>query len=137
MCFNIHPKHTTELIAQEDIKVKKYYHLGESHYESPWQNHKVEAGKLYTEPAYGEIKTDMFGYDIINKGFHSYDLEVNDRDSYYRSYHNSHPIECTIPKGTRYYYNPDDMEYVSEALLIGKPIVDESFTKINESTVIA
>lgn len=122
MCFNIHPEHPTELIAEEDIKVKKYYQLKGSHYESPWQGHEVKVGELYTEPVYGEITRDICGHSTINKGFHSYQSDCNSKDSFYKSYHYSFPIECTIPKGTRYYYNPGEMEYVSQAILIGKPI---------------
>ena len=50
---------------------------------------------------------------VIHEGFHSYiAYQVCDDHNFC--------IKCFIPKGTRYFYNPDYNEYVSERIRIGK-----------------
>lgn len=142
MCFNVHPNsdYKNPLVAEEDIKCYKMYNVirGKEGLSSPFQHHEVEVGKTYTlpePPKPGDRPVDSSGIGYpwqINKGFHSYmptlklkestlrciaqrmDIEILDRYDVF--------AECTIPKGTVYYINPEDNENVSQSITINRVI---------------
>lgn len=123
-----------EKIAEEDIKVRKYYAkvvLEEfSVLVSPFMHHSVKEGERYTSENFGEVREyeGVWGggkVQNIDNGFHSYERDsLISRETYKRFYH-ADPFECTIPKGTPYYYNPSHHEYVSRDIVIGTEIKQE------------
>lgn len=120
-----------EKIAEEDIKVRKYYaKSGVDHLVSPFMYHIVQRGERYTSENFGEVREyeGVWGggkvYNIDN-GFHSYEYDSPISKDTYKKFYHAYPIECIIPKGTPYYYNPDHCEYVSRDLIVGAEIKEE------------
>ena len=60
---------------------------------------------------------------IIEEEYHSYSnknwaKEMRMKEKPFQNLHMV--VECTIPKGSEYYYNPDDHEYVSNQIIINE-----------------
>ena len=60
--------------------------------------------------------------DQINKGLHSYTTYSKAQKENFLQ--GAEIVRCIIPKGAKYYYNPDYKEYVSNYLIIGKKQVN-------------
>ena len=57
--------------------------------------------------------------EVVNEGYHSYTTK---EEAIRRTFDKRIAVQCIIPKGTRYYCNPDDKEYVSETIIIQKKL---------------
>jgi len=117
MCFTVHEKHRKVKIAKQGITCWKVftdrwqknivpYDQG---FKSEYLDFKYNFYKLYTG------KLDLPDGREINEGFHSYStidkaLSVKSRNQSY--------VECFIPIGAKYYYNPRTREYVSDSIYI-------------------
>ena len=110
MCFTIT---TPEKIAKRDIVCYKRLIRRRGQYTSVYQGSFYMFGKVYKTVGFGFVGRDVF------EGRHSYsnlkqakrlvwDIEVI--------------VKCIIPKGTKYYYNPGDKEYVSLAIKLVKEL---------------
>ena len=122
MCFNVSRKHPDSLITQEDIICYKSSDTTKRRYKtfsSDYRRFDYKLGKvyrlmtsleptrkveLYPEPRFAESQ-------VINQGFHSY-IKIPTQ------YLNDRLVECIIPKGSTYYINPDENEYVSDQIII-------------------
>lgn len=120
-----------EKIAEEDIKVRKYYaESGVDHLISPFMHDIVQRGEKYTSENFGKVREGEEPWShknvqLIDSGFHSYERDHPIPEDTYKKFYHANPIECTIPKGTPYYYNPDYHEYVSRDIVIGTEIKQE------------
>lgn len=121
MCFLIDKNNPEELIAEEDIECVKRYTAGtEGRLYSPFYIHIAELGKTYTERRFGERHPEH-NIDTIDYGFHSYhDAESARIIDYIGG--NGVYVMCTIPKGTRYYRNGTEHEYVSQSIRLDRII---------------
>lgn len=146
MCFYINPHNQKVKIANEDIscwKVLKRRKCAKS-FRSPIHDHKVFKKNVdnkkvellpifYNGPkiastipwANGGIIICVIG--IINQGYHSYSKRSiatktwktelrSDFDYIYKV------AKFIIPKGTKYFYNPDYNEYVSETIILAEDL---------------
>ena len=118
MCFHVHPDHPTAKIAEKDITCYKVVETvrGNNQYKvkyiSLYQGFIYERGKTY----FSEISRY---YNKIEEGVHSY-TNLKTASEYKR--YGVVLIECTIPKGSTYYYDPENEEYVSNQIKIIKTI---------------
>lgn len=131
-------KANNPLIAKKAIKVYKRFDLvGKSkQLESPFQGFRYVKGKLYS------VKSFVFGFEddwihsrnntidgfniYVNEGLHSY---VAPKLAYTGTVATV-VIECTIPKGAKYFYGKNG-DIVSNKLKIGKKPWDFDKIKIN------
>lgn len=116
MCFTVHPKHKRAKVAKEDIICYKTFykwHLDKKKTEvkSQWRGFVYKLGWLYELDGYMVVRKP---WNEITVGLHSYILKPE---------HNwADPtivIKCIIPKGAKYYVNPEYGEYVSDQIIIG------------------
>ncbi len=111
MCFIVSGGFTDCFIAETDIKV---YKIGKRILFSPWfVSEYFNYVYFYSKK---QLKNNLpihaYSGTVINKGYHSYSL-LNKKHVF-----NSRDFGLfIIPKGTKYYYNPIDKEYVSETIL--------------------
>lgn len=114
MCFYIHNKHKKVKIAEKNITCyKRLENHSPKYFRSPIQKYKYEKGSLYYEDSLGLRR----GFPVIEVGIHSYSTLEEARDNW--TDYGYKIVKCTIPKGSKYYYNPDYSEYVSDHLKIG------------------
>lgn len=128
MCFNISKKYPKALTAEHEIIC---YKVMTKKYVSIHQDFKYELDNLYKTNfainPYGLLTSGIdngVGYlqfgPVINDGFHSFES----RNKAYRNrMTHGYPsiletVTCIIPKGAKYYYNPDTEEYVSNQIII-------------------
>jgi len=116
MCFIIDEKHPDKKIATKSIMCYKVLKMVDNKLRSPYQNFSYKLGRKYTSRLGKEC-----GY--INKGLHSFsskEAALYERDDWYASKYII--FICKIPKGSEYYYNPTNQEYVSNQLIITKQL---------------
>lgn len=104
MCFYIHPDFKEVRVAKEKIECFKIlrYNL-----RSPYYKFQYVLNKRYRL----RKKLEVLYYGLcIEKGFHSYSKKSKARN---RCLNHSVIVRCVIPRGAKYYYNPDLHEYVS------------------------
>lgn len=123
MCFDIHHSHSTAKKATENIICYKRLevYLGAFHPE------KITRGNVYkmrfiTPYCRQRIHLDKkplkksrldVGFNSIERGLHSYS---ESRKALSRCNSDEVVVKCFIPKGSIYYFNPVDKEYVSNQL---------------------
>lgn len=103
------------LVATKAFKVyKMFVHFGESQLKSPYQNFYYEKNKRYTTKLGVEIDGDsIWSYQInIHEGFHAFVKPIRMNGS------TRILIECTVPKGAKYFYG-DSGDIVSNKIIIG------------------
>lgn len=112
MCFFIHEKYSEAKIAEKNITCYKIMR----------KNYKSFIRGFNYKPLLDK-KTPTVNIKVKNKyilkGYHSYSnkkftLSVIAHTKFLNI------IICTIPKGTKYYYDPKNKEYVSETIIIHK-----------------
>lgn len=122
MCFIIHKDYPSVQIAERDITCFKVLtHFKENgDTESPFRFETYFKKGGSSKYIIKKVKEFTYRFnsgfnDKIYKGLHSYsDLETAKLNAdWYEEIH-----ESIIPKGTPYYYNPDDQEYVSLKLKV-------------------
>lgn len=93
---------------------------------SPYQNYDYKKGKRY------DLGKELEIMDVnqINEGFHSYinlmAAEVEKAIAMAAGMVVEQVVvvvKCTIPKGSKYYVNPIDKEYVSDSIIIGTEFI--------------
>ena len=117
MCFDT-TKHQKPKIATEDIICWKVIKSNGNAYHQNWHykigdtQPRVKIRKVNHSEEYTSINE---GYDsYINEGYHSYtNIEKAKRYRCWRSYIVGRFI---IPKGTRYFHNKEEGEYVAEVI---------------------
>jgi hypothetical protein len=114
MCFIIDPDLCSKvIIAKKDTRVYKILKLNEKNVYSPYKNFIYKPKKLYKTDS-GNIKPYYKGcYFIINEGFHAYTTlkkAIHQIDLF------EIIAEFFIPKGAKYYINPDDNIIVSNKI---------------------
>lgn len=122
MCFKIHKSRKEPQRAEKDIKVFKLffenngrYHLGVKKYPltSICQLTSYRIGALY------RVKIGEKDWNnTIDEGLHSYSEQM-DR---YGNFLYDVVCACVIPAGSKYYFNPDTKEYVSNRLIVLKKL---------------
>ncbi len=123
MCFHIHNNHKEVKIAKKDITCYKLLVKRNPSdigiFISPYRNYEYNFNKKTLYKVNNFIKTyktyDTISITDITKGLHSFSSIKGLKDKHWLSTYNI-AFKCIIPKGTKYYYNPDDKEYVSLAL---------------------
>lgn len=110
MCFIIDAKHPNVKIARRDIPCYKRLYVTGNKTHSPYRD------KLYHKNLSSGENAELFEKDFsiigheIHKGLHSYsNKKITSYDELFIAY---------IPKGTKYYYNSIDKEYVSLRLVV-------------------
>lgn len=108
MCFIIHNNHPKEKIANRDIVCYKRLR---DNFRSPYMNRLYELNKLCKS----SITIEKYCSAIITEGLYSYSCKRHTT-----SQMNSHEIlvKGIIPKGSKYYFNPDSHEYVSNQIIL-------------------
>ena len=121
MCFIIDFNHQKQLVADKDIICYKR--------SDKYTDNKTFIPEWYCDFVYKlgkRYKTRIHEDDgFISKGFHSYSSTKRFTQFAYRY------VECIIPKGSKYYFNPTDMEYVSNQIIIKKNIY-MTFEELNK-----
>ena len=116
MCFQIDYHHSTAKIAENDITCFKILMSGLDAVISPW--YSLEYWKIEDCPEFVLMHSTIDEPDCnndINRGLHSYATEAETQrhdwtgDAYYKA---------IIPKGSKYYYNSFNHEYVSDTLQV-------------------
>ena len=109
MCFTIDPKHPKKKIAKRDITC---YKVLEENLISPYLDYQYTLNKLVKDKIVLELSSWR---DSINEGLHSYSSKMNAKiwSSWGRI-----TYLAIIPKGSEYYYDSIDKEYVSNQIII-------------------
>ena len=118
MCFTVHPYHPKAKVAKRDIVCYKagYKYRGGRVFMPYFQmDYSYQLGK--TQPKVKLMPVRLSNEDLaIQAGYHSYSNKKELRG--WKSDPIVVSVKCIIPKGTEYYYNPEDREYVSETLVV-------------------
>jgi len=123
MCFTIHSNFKKLKVAKKDIQCLKFLQVD--------PRKRTTRAPYYTSTIYFKedskkkriIKNEEFswvGERFIERGLHSYtiDIDQNVKRSSSISLRKSTVFNAIIPKGAKYYYNPDNKEYVSTRLIV-------------------
>ena len=114
MCFFIHINHEEKKIANRDITCYKCLY---NNFTSPYKGKLYKLNKLYKSSIC--ITMTICKTPIITKGLHSYSCKrfaIRQMNSY------GILVKGIIPKGSKYYYNPDRHEYVSNQIILQEVI---------------
>lgn len=109
MCFHIHEDHPEAKIAEKDIKVFKVLKFKDGKTTSFFMHFDYEPNQSYTQ----ELRVFR---NKIEKGFHSFSTLTKakyDQNSWVQV---TLLCEFFIPKGSKYFYNPDKEETVSNQI---------------------
>ena len=109
MCFFIHENHKEKKIANRDITCYKYLY---NSFRSPYKGKLYRLNKLYRSSIC--ITMTICKTPIITRGLHSYSCK---RFAIKNGY-GEILVKGIIPKGSKYYYNPDRHEYVSNQIIL-------------------
>jgi len=133
MCFYIrnNKKSATLYVAKEDIAC---YKILESNLISPYRAYKYKFNKLVKAKLKipkslnknGEYQFNLISYYRINerllsieKGLHSYvNYSTALKNKNCRLFQDTKIYKCIIPKGSEFYYDPVQKEYVSNQLIV-------------------
>ena len=121
MCFCLHQKYPNEKIATKDIVCYKVLKstIVSTLLESMFYFKVYELNKLY-KTILDKPKETFLVFGYISKGFHSYS---NKREAFKKRLNNDcYVVKGIIPKGSKYYYNPDRHEYVSNQIILQEVI---------------
>ena len=116
MCFTIDKNHKKPITAKMDIECYKAVLVDEK---TAHRNFVYSPNTLYKQNKFWALKNFISGTILdnsINEGFHSYyNLNKAKRCYGYSDYYKM--IKCIIPKGAKYFKNPETEEYVSNQLI--------------------
>ena len=114
MCFHIHSSYLEELTAKEDIACYKLLYPS---LRSICEGYQYSLNTIFELNHDLRVDQDQDYGGTITKGYHSYTTIEATLASNLR--HSMHEIfACIIPSGSKYYYNPDREEYVSNQIII-------------------
>ena len=119
MCFYIHYDHKEEKTATRDIECWK---ILSKDLKSLYRDFQYEVEKLYQQK--NPLHVDI--WDQIDKGFHSY---ANKATAKKRMIFTRKITRFVIPKGSKYYYNPVDEEYVSDKIILTSKWINYSIVE--------
>ena len=129
MCFTIsdNKQWNKPRIAKKDIIVWKVFgSISEDYCISQFLDfsytYNIQYNTVFT---YSNRKIELKDTKNIEQGFHSYSKKAV--KMFYKN-GKRRTIKCIIPKGTRYYYNPEELEYVSNSIIV----TNERFYKDKE-----
>lgn len=116
MCFTVHPKYPDVKVAKRDIVCYKYGHSDGIVFISFCRDFAYEFGKVYSQrkrrwPC-GFVSSSR-SPSYIEEGFHSFSNKKAIAGLFVGT-----KVKCIIPKGAKYFYNPDAKEYVSNQIII-------------------
>lgn len=116
MCFKISEKHPNLKIANKDIVCYKRFGTNYVSTVGYYKKYFIWWGsRNKSETIHKKTKLGIpNAFNDIHEGFHSYSNKKGLRRNNYNCY------ECLIPKGSEYYYNPKQMTYVSNELIVLK-----------------
>jgi hypothetical protein len=115
MCFALDENHHNVLIANKDIVCYKFLDVDGDRIVSPYRKFIYNFNETYS--TYHSLKVIN---DNVHEGYHSYTkLKIVVRQACNRNI----IVRCIIPKGSEYYINDYDEEYVSNNIII-KEIVN-------------
>lgn len=120
MCFTVHSKYPSELTAKKDIKVWKVGTIDKrvkTFHPAYYFSYTYKKGQLQKEVPTLVINSN----NEIWKGYHSY-------ETWWGAFESAIGVwvsqgiwmkikRFTIPKGSKYYYNPFRKEYVSNQII--------------------
>lgn len=118
MCFYIHPDYPNPLVAEQDIPcfkigVEAKVMLGGGCFTSEFRGYVYELKKL--QPKIEVCPSE--DHWAIYKGYHSFSPDHPEAQFPFRADSVYCLVKCTIPKGSQYYFNPRDQEYVSSRII--------------------
>lgn len=119
MCFYIHKDHKKVKITKKNIICWKRFKVNGIElniYYSPYYHFPYIKNIVYYEDSILKKDQKKFVFDEIHSGFHSYTSRY-EAEMWKNS--NEFISQCIIPKGSRYYHNPQTKQYVSDHLFIG------------------
>lgn len=150
MCFFVHEDHPTVKIATKNIVCYKsmylkkkglgYHYLGKHltrynfknyGFRTPYQDVEIDFEKPLVKSKLKVVMRAGSNTKIIELGLHSYSNLPSARDEY-----GNIVIKCIIPKGSKYYFNPEDCEYVSNQLLYTKKFDPKYGVIINDEKLL-
>lgn len=123
MCFKILKNYTKRQIAKENIICYKilqasiWVDMNPIRFISMFRHFSYELNFEYTSP----LKIDRINHSEVHLGFHSYST-LDKAKKIFGGSRVFTLVECIIPSGAKYYYNPDRCEYVSDKIIINKVI---------------
>ena len=128
MCFHKHSEHPIVKTAGRTIVC--YKRLTSSHdgkvLFSPYQNSQYKIGEVRkmeynfaSKPFIKNSSTFRMRKNEINKGLHSYSEHSK---ALWNKSSSESIYKCYIPKGAKYWYNPDRQEYVATQLIVKEKI---------------
>jgi len=113
MCFIIDKKHPKEKVAKKNITCYKSVYIKlciiRAYY---FHNFIYKLNKVYQTTGL-KVQKNNFGETFINEGFHSYSNNKGDIDIC-----SINKVKCIIPKGSKYYYNSEHRQYVSNRIIL-------------------
>lgn len=122
MCFYVDKRYPDKKIADKDITCYKRllpYNGKKYKFKSPYQRYKYNLNILF-ESKIGKIENYAYCAEI-NKGLHSYSTKTRAIECSKQFGCNTEIIlKGIIPKGSEYYYNPMNRQYVSNQLILTK-----------------
>ncbi len=125
MCFYIHTAQPNPKVATRSIRVWKRFG---PNLKSPYRLFQYEHGKEYKAEL---VKT--FCSNQVHNGLHAYtSLDTVNRHKLRMEI----VLECTVPKGATYYWNPSMQQIVSDRLVI-KQVKTTRELKTNRSFPLA
>lgn len=129
MCFIIEKGHATAIVAEKPVHCYKIViPEGRGTYTSQWRDFPYQNGKLYK--GNGLLSRYRIGCELYGEGIHSYtNLEIA-KDNVTSG---GIIIHCEIPKGTRYYENPFDQEFISDNI----KIIGKTWSKARKKALVA
>ncbi len=118
MCFHLKNDNDKKRIAKKNITCYKVLGVSDrGNLISEHRSFRYKPGILYKSRIGKPHYSSGFCYYFIDRGRHSYSnyIEAKKNCGYYQIIY-----MCIIPKGSEYYYNPDDCEYVSNQIIVKK-----------------
>jgi len=118
MCFHTHYDHQEVKTAEKDIVCWKYLTKDRK---APLQNFQYEYNIL------NKLGRPLEVVDReISEGFHSHSEK---RIAKLRATSDRKVFKFIIPKGSKYFYNPNDEEYVSDHIVLINPWYNQSIVE--------
>lgn len=119
MCFKVHYAHTDFKIAKKNIICYKIGYGDQDYFVSLGRHYIYKRNVPTPKVALKKYKSPL--YEAIDEGYHSFsdlsyvvDILIQNKITEFASLRIGKFI---IPKGAKFYYNPEEKEYVSNTII--------------------
>jgi hypothetical protein len=121
MCYTTNKAREVAQVAKKDIKVYKVFNEKNVRFDTKSFKLTIRSVHMGFTYEFGECyhEDGLVAYTCgsINVGLHSYSTLNKAKNSWGGNL----VVECTIPEGAKYFFNPNSKEYVSDYIVIGTP----------------